>query len=209
MGETPEFKLFEDSTTRSSNDWCYKKVRNIRERSVKIRETLSRDSPLRLSAAAISRRAKAIDKEYRQLLNFSSSDQAVGEAGIRQKLEQLEQATVDLEVHASAVSSSKSFPQTVSYGSNYLEKFRKHAEQIRRTTGKKEIAKVSSTQGQEQIKTLIEEIVMTGETRQQRYMAIADALWSRKGNAIVIRQPNGEFVTFLEAGKGAALAWRD
>jgi hemerythrin-like domain-containing protein len=99
--------------------------------------------------------------------------------------------------------------QTNSYGSNYLEKFRKHAEQIRRTTGKKEIAKVSSTQGQEQIKTLIEEIVMTGETRQQRYMAIADALWSRKGNAIVIRQPNGEFVTFLEAGKGAALAWRD
>jgi hypothetical protein len=76
------------------------------------------------------------------------------------------------EVQASAVGGSKSFPQTVSYGNNYLEKFRKHAEQIRRTTGKKEITKVSSFQGQEQIKKLIEEIVITGETRQQRYMAI-------------------------------------
>jgi hemerythrin-like domain-containing protein len=107
------------------------------------------------------------------------------------------------------VSGSKSFSQIVSYGNNYLEKFRKHTEQIRRTTGRKEIIKVSSAQGQEQIKKLIEEIVITGETRQQRYMAIADALWSRKGNAIVIRQSNGEFVTFLEAGRGAALSWVD
>ncbi len=84
----------------------------------------------------------------------------------------------DLEVPAGA-SSPKSFPQKVSYGKNYLEKFRKHAEQIRRTTGKKEIGKVSSAEGEEQIKTLIEEIVMTGETRQQRYMRIPDALWSR------------------------------
>ncbi|MUG94640.1 hypothetical protein F7734_20640 [Scytonema sp. UIC 10036] len=113
----------------------------------------------------------------------------------------------DLEVQT--VSSPNSFPQTVSYGNNYLEKFRKHAEQIRRTMGKKEIAKVSSAQGQEEIKILIEEIVITGETRQQRYMSIADALWSRKGDAIVIRQSNGEFVTFLEARKGAALAWID
>jgi len=103
----------------------------------------------------------------------------------------------------------ESFPQNVSYGKNYLEKFRKHAEQIRRTSGKNAISKVSSAEGQQQIKTLIEEIVMTGETRQQRYMIFADALWSRKGDAIVIRQSNGEFVTFLEAGKGAALGWGD
>ena len=57
----------------------------------------------------------------------------------------------DLEVQADT-DSPKSFPQTVSYGKNYLEKFRKHAEQIRRTTGKKEIGKVSSAEGQEQIK---------------------------------------------------------
>ncbi len=75
----------------------------------------------------------------------------------------------DLEVQAGA-GSPKSFPQKVSYGKNYLEKFCKHAEQIRRTTGKKEIGKVSSAEGEEQIKTLIEEIVMTGETRQQRYI---------------------------------------
>lgn len=95
----------------------------------------------------------------------------------------------------------------MSYGKNYLEKFRKHAEQIRRTTGRKEIGKVSSVEGQEQIKAVIAEIVMLGETRQQRYMAIPNALWSRLGDAIVIRQAEGEFVTFLEAEKGAAIAW--
>jgi hypothetical protein len=191
------------------SDLWYETVRNIRKRSVKIRRELLLDSPLRSSAAAISKRAKEIKQEYCQLLNLSYSEQVVGEAVISQKLEQLDQAIADLEVQAGVVSNSKSFPQIVSYGNNYLEKFRKHAEQIRRTTGKKEISKVSSAQGQEQIKTLIKEIVMTGETRQQRYMAIPDALWSRKGNAIVIRQSDGEFVTFLEAGKGAALSWVD
>jgi hypothetical protein len=101
------------------------------------------------------------------------------------------------------------FSQSVSYGKNYLEKFRKHAEQIRRTTGRKEIGKVSSIEEQEQIKAVIAEIVMLGETRQQRYMAIPDALWSRLGDAIVIRQADGEFVTFLEAEKGAAIAWEN
>lgn len=192
-----------------NSDLCYETVRSIRERTAKIRRGLPLDSPLRTSAAAISKRAKEIEQEYRQLLNLSDSEQAAGEANINQKLGQLQGAMADLEIQALATTGSKSFPQTVSYGSNYLEKFRKHAEQIRRTTGKKEIGKVSSAQGQEQIKILIEEIVMTGETRQQRYMAIADALWSRKGDAIVIRQSNGEFVTFLEAGKGAALSWVD
>jgi hypothetical protein len=56
---------------------------------------------------------------------------------------------------------------------------------------------------------MIAEIVQTGETRQQRYMSYADVLWSRKDDAIVIRQANGEFVTFLEANKGAAQAWND
>jgi predicted Mrr-cat superfamily restriction endonuclease len=56
------------------------------------------------------------------------------------------------------------FSQSVSYGKNYLEKFRKHAEQIRRTTGRKEIGKVSSIEGQEQIKAVIAEIV-TGTVR--------------------------------------------
>jgi hypothetical protein len=191
------------------SDLWYETIYNIRKRSVKIRKELLVDNPLRSSAAAISKRAKEIEQEYRQLLNLSYSEQVVGEAVISQKLEQLDQAIADLEVQAGVVSNSKSFPQTVSYGNNYLEKFRKHAEQIRRTTGKKEIGKVSSTQGQKQIKTVIEEIVMTGETRQQRYMAIPDALWSRKGDAIVIRQSDGEFVTFLEAGKGAALSWVD
>ncbi|MDF5733194.1 MAG: hypothetical protein PUP92_35715 [Rhizonema sp. PD38] len=36
------------------------------------------------------------------------------------------------------------FPTDVSFGNNYLQKFRKHTEQIRRTTGRNEIAKVST-----------------------------------------------------------------
>lgn len=183
-------------------------VRNIRERSVKVRQGLPPDSPLRQQAAALSRQAKAIDQEYRQLITLPQAEQAASEAGIRQRLEKLEQAMADLESQVTSAGTQK-FPTEVSFGNNYLQKFRKHSEQIRRTTGRQEIAKVSTPEGQAQMKEVIEDIVKTGETRQRRYMSIADALWSRKGNAIVIRQADGEFVTFLEAGKGAALGWGD
>ncbi len=63
MGKTDEFKVFEDGNTQSYSELCSKKVRNIRERSVKIREGLPPDNPLRSSATAISKRAKAIEQE--------------------------------------------------------------------------------------------------------------------------------------------------
>lgn len=47
-----------------------------------------------------------------------------------------------------------------------------------------------------------------GESRQIPWAPYPDAIWSKKGNAIVIRKFNGEFVTFLEAGKGGALKWK-
>lgn len=181
---------------------------NIRERSVKVREGLPPDSPLRQQATALSGEAKAINQEYRQLITLPQAEQAAGEASIRQRLEKLERAMADLESQGASAAAQK-FPTEVTYGKNYLPKFRKHAEQIRRTTGRKEIAKVSTAEGQAQVKEVIEDIVKTGETRQRRYMSIADALWSCKGNAIVIRQADSEFVTFLEAGKGAALGWGD
>lgn len=56
---------------------------------------------------------------------------------------------------------------------------------------------------------IIDEIVQTGETRQLRYVDIQNALWSKKGDAIVIRRPNGEFLTFLDYSKGGiAQSWQ-
>jgi hypothetical protein len=88
----------------------------------------------------------------------------------------------------------------ITYGKNAMEKFRKHVQQMRQLTGSK-IGDVGSVEGQAQIKSVIEDIVRTGETRQIKWGGYKDALWSRKGNAIVIRQANGEFVTFLDGQK--------
>ncbi|MBR8839109.1 MAG: hypothetical protein DSM106950_35200 [Stigonema ocellatum SAG 48.90 = DSM 106950] len=114
-------------------------VRNIRERSVKVRQGLPPDSRLRQQAAALSGEAKAIDQEYRQLITLPQAEQTAGEAGIRQRLEKLERAMADLESQVASGAAQK-FPTEVSYGNNYLQKFRKHAEQIRRTTERNEIA---------------------------------------------------------------------
>lgn len=214
-GETHEFKFLKDGTIRRCSDEpCNILIDSFKARADKALNELAADSPLRQQAEALSNQASAIQKEYGDLVKkvekLPSAEResllTAGEAPIRQRLEKTERAMADLEVQVGA-GGAKSFSKTVSYGKNYLEKFRKHAEQIRRTTGNEGIGKVSSAEGQKQIKAVIEDIVMSGETRQRRYMTIPDALWSRKGDAIVIRQANGEFVTFLEAGKGAALGW--
>ncbi|MEH1854652.1 MAG: DUF4157 domain-containing protein [Nostoc sp.] len=211
-GETHEFKFFEDGTIRRCSDPpCNFLIDSFKARADKALNELAADSPLRQQAESLSKEASAIQEEYSDLVKKveklpeaeREAQLAAGEAPIRQRLEKVERSMADLEVQVGA-GVAKSFPKTVSYGKNYLEKFRKHAEQIRRTTGNKGIGKVSSAEGQAQIKAVIEDIVISGETRQQRYMSVPDALWSQKGNAIVIRQANGEFVTFLEAGKGAA-----
>ncbi len=100
-------------------------------------------------------------------------------------------------------------PEETSYGKNHLEKFRKHAEQIRRTT-KEPVGKVSSPEGQEQIKAIIDNIVQNGESRQIPWgKEYPDAIWHKLGDSIVIRQANGEFITFLDYGKGGgALKWK-
>jgi RHS repeat-associated protein len=99
---------------------------------------------------------------------------------------------------------SKNLP--TSYGKNAETKFRKHVEQMRRTTGVN-IGKLKSPDSQQQIRSVVDDIVSTGETKQIPWGVYSDAIWSKKGDAIVIRQSNGEFVTFLEAGKEGALKW--
>lgn len=104
---------------------------------------------------------------------------------------------------------SDSDDKVVTYGKNALEKFRKHAEQIRRIAGTQNIAipkKVSAPNTQKTIKDYLEFVVKHGETRIGRYKQYMNAKWSKLGNAIVIRQFHGEFITFLDAkGGGAAL----
>lgn len=63
--------------------------------------------------------------------------------------------------------------------------------------------------GQE-IENFIADVVRTGDTRIGPYKptggGFANALWSRKGNAIVIRRPDRQFLTILDgSGGGAAL----
>lgn len=96
---------------------------------------------------------------------------------------------------------SQGMPTT--YGKNHAEKFGKHVEQMRRLTGA-EIGKKVKTdpQTQQQIKNVIDDIVATGEARTRPWGIYKDAIWSRKGDAVVIRQSNGEFVTFLDGTQG-------
>jgi hypothetical protein len=97
------------------------------------------------------------------------------------------------------------------YGKNYIEKFGKHIEQIRRLTGAEIGKKVkTSSETQQQVKNAIDDIVMTGEARTRPWGEYKDAIWSRKGDAIVIRQSNGEFVTFLDGTQpGSVQRWHD
>ena len=48
----------------------------------------------------------------------------------------------------------------------------------------------------------VNKVVDKGEQRTGEYMTIENALWSKLGNSIVIRRPNGEFLTFLDYSKG-------
>jgi hypothetical protein len=97
------------------------------------------------------------------------------------------------------------------YGKNYIEKFGKHIEQMRRLTGADIGKKVkTSPETQQQVKNAIDDIIMTGEARTRPWGEYKDAIWSRKGDAIVIRQSNGEFVTFLDGTQpGNVQRWHD
>lgn len=54
----------------------------------------------------------------------------------------------------------------------------------------------------------ITKVISEGTTRVGNYMTIEGALWSKLGNALVIRRPNGEFLTFLDYSKGGvAKGW--
>ncbi|NEQ96538.1 MAG: hypothetical protein F6K30_07415 [Cyanothece sp. SIO2G6] len=121
-------------------------------------------------------------------------------------------ASIDPRSHSIDISSYRNVP--VTYGRNHLQKFRKHIEQIRRHAEQLGFPigdnVTRNLETQENIRNFIDHIVQNGETRQIRWGSeYPDAVWSRLGDAIVIRQANGEFVTFLEAGRRGAVRWDD
>ena len=106
------------------------------------------------------------------------------------------------------------YPRTTSY-EQAQRKFAKHIHQIKRTARELgfEVGPGSqvkdSAELQQKVRGFIDYVVANGMTRQIPYKPpiYPTALWSRLGNAIVIRQADGTFITFLEAGKGYAKLW--
>ena len=96
------------------------------------------------------------------------------------------------------------------YGKNAPKKFRKHIDRLRKLTGAEIGKKVTtSSETQKQVKDAINDVVRNGEARQIPWGKYDDAIWSRKGDAIVIRQSNGEFVTILDGKYGKpARVWK-
>jgi hypothetical protein len=98
----------------------------------------------------------------------------------------------------------------VSFGRNATSKLRSHWGDIRSLAQRAGVEMPSKfKQAGGQIESFIDNIVRTGDTRVGPYKPTGggwqDALWSKKGDAIVVRSPEGQFVTILDAaGEGAA-----
>ncbi|MEM6731843.1 MAG: hypothetical protein AAF658_09815, partial [Myxococcota bacterium] len=97
----------------------------------------------------------------------------------------------------------------VSYGANATSKLRSHWRDIQRLAGKLgyELPKKFKT-ADKSIRSFIEEIVDKGTTVSGPYKPTGgghmNALWTRHGDAIVIRSPQKQFLTILDAAGGGA-----
>ncbi len=101
--------------------------------------------------------------------------------------------------------------QELTYGKNAMIKLRKHAQQIREIARRHGID-VPKKPGRPETFSAMDDflniVISNGTTKTGRYMSIENALWSKLGDAIVIRRMNGEFLTFLDYAKGgAARGW--
>lgn len=111
---------------------------------------------------------------------------------------------------------SGNYPTNTTYDHKQFKiKMRKHMEQIDRTAKELGIeirpqkrAKATSLEVQKNIQTFFDSVVQNGETRQIGYKNFPDALWSRWGNAIVVRKSDGKFISFFDGtGGGQATNW--
>ncbi len=106
---------------------------------------------------------------------------------------------------------SKLPAQSVAYGKNAARKLRQHSQHIRETARKLgiEIPKGPAKPAtRAAMQSFIAKVVTEGARKTGQYMTIEGAQWSKLGDAMVIRKPNGEFLTFLDYSKGGvAKGW--
>lgn len=97
----------------------------------------------------------------------------------------------------------------VSFGSNATSKLRSHWGDIQRLAKRQGVEMPGKfKEAGPQIQGFIKTVVQNGETRVGPYKPTGggwtDALWTKHGDAIVIRSPGGTFVTILDAAEGGA-----
>ncbi|MFC0105442.1 hypothetical protein [Kibdelosporangium aridum] len=97
---------------------------------------------------------------------------------------------------------------TVTHGKNSLQHMRSHAQHIRtaaRADGVDIPTGVGKPATQQAIKDYIQYVVDNPEqVGVGRYMSVDNAIWSRRGDLIIVRKPDGEWITALSASRGGA-----
>lgn len=96
----------------------------------------------------------------------------------------------------------------VTHGKNSLGHMRKHAQHIRtaaREDGVEIPNGVGKPETQQAIKDYIQHVVDNPEqVGVGRYMSVDNAIWSRRGDLIIVRKPDGEWITALSVKSGGA-----
>jgi hypothetical protein len=96
----------------------------------------------------------------------------------------------------------------VTHGRNSLAHMRSHAQHIRtaaRADGVEIPGRAGRPETQQAIRDYIQHVV---DNPQQvgvgRYMSVDNAIWSRRGDLIIVRKPDGEWITALSVSAGGA-----
>jgi hypothetical protein len=96
----------------------------------------------------------------------------------------------------------------VTHGKNSLGHMRQHAQHIRtaaREDGVEIPTGVGKPETQQAIKDYIQRVVDNpDQVGVGRYMSVENAIWSRRGDLIIVRKPDGEWITALSVKSGGA-----
>ncbi|MET0135682.1 MAG: hypothetical protein ABW215_19045 [Kibdelosporangium sp.] len=96
----------------------------------------------------------------------------------------------------------------VTHGRNSLSHMRSHAQHIRtaaRADGVDIPTGVSRPETQQAIRDYIQYVVDHPEqVGVGRYLSVDNAIWSRRGDLIIVRKPDGEWITALSVSRGGA-----
>ncbi len=95
------------------------------------------------------------------------------------------------------------------YGKNAMAHFRSHAQHIRETARKLGIEIPKSPSNPETLaamKAFIDKVVNEGAKKTGKFKDVVDAEWYKLGDAIVVRRPDGEWLSFLDYSKKSPLS---